>query len=73
MDDSLSGSYVIHPDLGDNICFKRDLDTGEVDAMFAKADVVVEETYEFGRHTGVTLEGRALLADYNAAEHALTV
>ncbi len=31
------------------------------------------ETYEFGRHTGVTLEGRALLADYNAAENALTV
>ena len=34
---------------------------------------VVEETYEFGRHTGVTLEGRAILADYNAAEHTLTV
>src|SRR5205085_12126102 len=26
-----------------------------------------------GRDTGVCLEGRALLADYNAAEHSLTV
>jgi len=73
MAESLAGKYVIHPDLGDNVCFTRALDTGEVDAAFARADVVVEETYEFGRHTGVTLEGRALLADYNAADNALTV
>jgi len=73
MAESLAGNYVIHPDLGDNICFTRALDTGEVDAAFARADVVVEETYEFGRHTGVTLEGRALLADYNAADNALIV
>ena len=37
------------------------------------ADVVVEETFHFGRHTGVCLEGRAILADYNAGEHSLTV
>ncbi len=73
MADALAGGYVIHPELGDNICFTRELDTGEVDAAFAKADLVVEETYEFGRHTGVTLEGRVLLADYNAAENSLTV
>jgi carbon-monoxide dehydrogenase large subunit len=73
MADALAGKYVIHPELGDNICFTRALDTGEVDAAFAGAAVVVEETYEFGRHTGVTLEGRALLADYNAAENSLTV
>ena len=73
MADALAGKYVIHPDIGDNLCFTRELDTGEVDAAFATADLVVEETYEFGRHTGVTLEGRALLADYNAAENALTV
>ena len=72
MQDALSGRRVIHPDLGDNICFKRELDTGGVDEAFAKADVVVEETYDFGRHTGVTLEPRSILADYNAAEHTLT-
>jgi carbon-monoxide dehydrogenase large subunit len=73
MDASLEGAPVIHPDLGDNICFKRALDTGGVDAAFATADLVVEETYGFGRHTGVCPETRSILADYNAAEHALTV
>jgi len=73
MDAALAGKTVIHPELGDNICFRREHDTGGVDEAFARADVVVEETFHFGRHTGVCLEGRAILADYNAAEHSLTV
>jgi aerobic carbon-monoxide dehydrogenase large subunit len=73
MEEALAGKTVIHPDLGDNVCFKREHDTGGVDEAFAKADVVVEETYGFGRHTGVCNEGRAILADYNAGEHSLTV
>ncbi len=73
MESSLEGKTVIHPELGDNICFKREFDTGGVDEAFAKADVVVQETFHFGRHTGVCLEGRAILADYNAGEHSLTV
>src|SRR5687767_1429550 len=73
MEESLSGKKVIHPDLGDNVCFRREHDTGGVEEAFAKADVVVEETFHFGRHTGVCLEGRAILADYNAGEHSLTV
>jgi len=73
MEESLAGKVVIHPELGDNVCFRRDHDTGGVDEAFAKADVVVEESYGYGRHTGVCLEGRAILADYNAAEHSLTV
>src|SRR5438067_2571045 len=73
MEEALAGKTVIHPELGDNICFKRELDTGGVEDAFARADVVVEETFGFGRHTGVCLEGRAILADYNAAEHSLTV
>jgi carbon-monoxide dehydrogenase large subunit len=73
MEESLEGKKVIHPDFTDNVCFKREHDTGGVDDVFAKADVVVEDTFHFGRHTGVCLEGRAILADYNAAEHSLTV
>jgi aerobic carbon-monoxide dehydrogenase large subunit len=73
MEEALAGKQVIHPDFGDNICFRREHDTGGVDEAFAKADVVVEETYGFGRHTGVCNEGRAILADYNAGEHSLTV
>jgi CO/xanthine dehydrogenase Mo-binding subunit len=73
METSLNGKEVIHKELGDNICFARSHDTGGVDEIFAGADVVVEETFEFGRHTGVCLEARSILADYNAAEHSLTV
>ena len=73
MEEALAGKTVIHPEFSDNICFRREHDTGGVDEAFAQADVVVEETFGFGRHTGVCLEGRAILADYNAAEHSLTV
>ncbi len=73
MEQALSADTpVIHPELGDNLCFHRELDTGGVDEAFARADVVVEETFHFGRHTGVCLEGRVIVADYNAAEHTLT-
>src|SRR5688572_29063361 len=73
MEAALRGDVVIHEEFKDNTCFHREHDTGGVDEAFAKADVVVEDTFHFGRHTGVCLEGRAILADYNAAEHSLTV
>jgi aerobic carbon-monoxide dehydrogenase large subunit len=73
MEEALQNTKTLHPELGDNICFKREFDTGGVDEAFARADLVVEETFHFGRHTGVCLEGRAILADYNAGEHSLTV
>src|SRR5271169_4312491 len=52
MEESLSNITVIHPALGDNICFHRDFKTDGFDEAWSKADLVVEETYEFGRHTG---------------------
>ncbi len=64
---------VIHPELGDNLCFTRSLDTGGVDDAFAQADQVVNTTFEFGRHTGVTLEPRCQIADWRTAEQQLTV
>jgi carbon-monoxide dehydrogenase large subunit len=64
---------VIHPSLGDNLAFERHLDVGTVDAAFATSDAVVEAEFVFGRHTGVTLEPRAVVADWNAAEARLTI
>jgi aerobic carbon-monoxide dehydrogenase large subunit len=64
---------VIHPSLGDNLAFERNLDAGTVDAAFAGSDEVVEADFIFGRHTGVTLEPRAVVADWNAAETRLTI
>ncbi len=73
MRQALEAKTVIHPELGDNICFHRELKTEGFDAAWAAADVVVEKTYRFGRHTGVCNEPRAILADYNPADHSLTV
>src|SRR6195256_5753464 len=64
---------VIHPTLGDNLAFERNLDAGAVDAAFAGSDEVVEADFVFGRHTGVTLEPRSVVADWNPAEARLTI
>jgi aerobic carbon-monoxide dehydrogenase large subunit len=64
---------VIHPELGDNLAFERVLNAGDPDKGFAEADAVVETTFLFGRHTGVTNEPRAIVADWNAGEQRLTV
>jgi aerobic carbon-monoxide dehydrogenase large subunit len=64
---------VIHPELGDNLTFERALNAGDPDKAFAEADAVVETAFLFGRHTGVTNEPRAIVADWNAGEERLTV
>src|SRR3984893_11083961 len=64
---------VIHPSLGDNLAFERIHDAGTVDQAFADSDEVVEAEFVFGRHTGVTLETRAVVADWNVAEARLTI
>ena len=51
----------------------RRIDTGAVDAAFARADLVIEETFDFGRHTAVSLEPRALLATYDKGTGKLTI
>ena len=68
-----AGTLVIHPELGDNLTFERRHEAGEVDKAFKEADEVVEATFVFGRHTGVTNEPRAIVADWNAGEERLTV
>lgn len=67
------GTPVIHSDLGDNLAFERNLDAGAVDQAFRDSDEVVEAEFVFGRHTGVTLEPRAVVADWNSGDERLTV
>ena len=64
---------MIHPELGDNLCFERVHVAGDPDKGFADADAVVETTFVFGRHTGVSNEPRAIVADWNPGEQRLTV
>jgi carbon-monoxide dehydrogenase large subunit len=67
------GTPVIHPELGDNLAFALELNAGNVEEAFKNADAVVAETFTMGRHTGVTLEPRAILADFDPSERRLTV
>src|SRR5262249_9031526 len=62
---------VIHAALGDNLCFERRHTAGDPDGGFAAADEIVEATFRFGRHTGVTNEPRAVVADWNCGDERL--
>lgn len=66
-------SEIISPDLGSNTCFDVKIDTGGIDDIFKSAKHVVEGEFIFGRHTAVTMEPRAIVADYNPSERQLTV
>lgn len=67
------GEVVIHKDFGSNLAWERTVDVGDVKAAFARDDVtVVEREIRFGRHTGVTLEPRAAVMDYDPSEEQLT-
>ena len=67
------GTPVIHPQIGDNLCFARELDAGDFDAVVARADHVVERTFRFPRHTGVCPEGRSVVGDWTRADRRLTI
>ena len=68
-----AGTPVIHPELGDNLASSATSTPARSTRAFADADAVVEATFDFGRHTGVTLEPRSILADYNRGDGKLTV
>lgn len=63
---------LIHPELGDNLVFGSKVEAGDIERAFAEADLVVEDEFHFGRHTGVTLEPRTVVADYDPSEERLT-
>lgn len=46
---------------------------GDVDASFAKADVVVRERFSVSRQTAVPMEPRGLLAEFDAGRRTLTM
>lgn len=63
---------IIHPEMGDNLAFRRLHEEGDVDAAFTTAHKVVSASFRTARHTGVTLEPRSILVDWNPAEGQMT-
>ena len=64
---------LIHPELGDNLIYETRLSGGDPDAAFAAAPSVFKRRFTTGRHTGVPMEPRGLVADFEPATRALTV
>lgn len=64
---------LIHPELGSNLCWERVVPNDQIDAVFERADKVVEAIFVTSRHTHVTLEPRSILAQFNASDSQLTV
>jgi carbon-monoxide dehydrogenase large subunit len=56
---------VLHPALGSNVIFSRDVRSGDAEAAFRGAAVVVEATFEEPRLAGLPMEGRGVVARYD--------
>jgi len=61
---------VLHAELGDNLLFQHRIDAVRDHAPPA---VDLERRLRFPRHTGVSLEPRGLIADFDPAQQQLTV
>lgn len=64
---------LVHPSFGTNIAFEHHVNNGDVDALFTEAAHIVEEELSFARHTGVPLETRGIIADFEPGEARLTI
>ena len=67
------GTTLVDPALADNIAFRAVIESGSVEAAFTAAAAVAEAEFLFGRHTGVTMEPRAIVAEYDPYEKRLVV
>ena len=56
---------LIHEEFGSNVGDHEELTFGDPDAAFEDADHVVEESYSWGRISGVPLETAGVVADYD--------
>ena len=67
------GAPAVHPALGHNRALDRALGKGDIAAALRAGEVLVERSFGFNRHTGVPLEPRVIVADYDPIDDALTV
>jgi len=69
----LQNASRIHPEFDSNVAWLKEISEGNVDEILSSDDVtVVERTFRFGRHTGVTLEPRSTVVEFHHAEDAFT-
>ncbi len=65
---------LVAPEVGDNLMYRAEHgDRAAAQAAIASSAHVVEARFRFGRMTGVPIEPRALLADYDPSTRRLTL
>ena len=67
------GAPALHPAVPDNIAGHFVEKTGDVERELAAADLVFEEEFYIQRHSGVPLETRGLVAEYDDGQGLLTI
>ena len=67
------GAAPVSTQLATNLGLDHSFAAGDTDAVFRDAAAVVEHDFEFGRQTGVTLEPRGIVADFDPRLQRLTV
>jgi carbon-monoxide dehydrogenase large subunit len=67
------GAPLVHCGIKSNLSWQTEIKAGEPEAVFAQAALVVSERLSFARKTGVPLEPRGVLANFDSATGALLV
>lgn len=63
----------VHSALANNLCWETQMTAGDVDGAFRRAALVAETCVTFARKTGVPLEPRGILANFDPSAETLTV
>src|SRR6202140_5448826 len=63
----------VHDSWSDNVYIETRIATGDLDEVRARADVTVRKSLRMGRHAGVSMEGRGVLAHYDRRLDELVV
>ena len=67
------GAPAVHPQWTDNTAFTFHQEGGDVNKAFAEADVIVKERIVSQRLIPNSMEGRAVVADWKAADRTMTL
>ena len=67
-----AGSPLVHPEWGTNVGVGFSHAIGDADGAFARADVVVGDTFRIQRYVGMPLEGRGVVAAWDRRDGTLT-
>jgi carbon-monoxide dehydrogenase large subunit len=70
---SRPGAAPLHEGLGNNVAYRIGAGDGDVDASFRAADRIVQASFDVPRIVAAPIEGRGVLASYDADAQALTL